>query len=191
MAKPTKSAHPSPIPARRRMLPVLALAMAGTLLLGAAALQAEVFTVVLENGQAFDTRYRPIDAEWDSGVAMILTDQGNWIALDKADIVDITSTIESSGFGYRIDAATVVVGWTYNDGEMAEEGVGLDEAIAAGGAGGADRAGGVSIGAAGLPSQSATDEGGLPSSTYTIDQFVNTGSAGESGGIPVDSIVYQ
>lgn len=189
MAKPMKSAPTSPIPAARRRLPFLALVVAGMLLFGAATLHAEVFTVVLENGQAFDTRYRPIDAEWDSEVAMILTDQGNWIALDKADIVDITSTIESSGFGYRIDATTVVVGWTYNDGDLPDEGEQIDQALT-GGAGGVSRDGAVSIGAAGVPSQAAT-ESGAPSTTFTIDQFVNTDAAGDSGGIPVDSIVYQ
>ncbi|MEO1368236.1 MAG: hypothetical protein AAFX50_13775 [Acidobacteriota bacterium] len=42
---------------------------------------ASSFTVTLANGTSMQTRYRPMLADWDETVALIRTDQGNWIAL--------------------------------------------------------------------------------------------------------------
>ncbi len=149
---------------------------------------AGVFTVVLNNGQTFDTRYYPVDAEWDESVSMILSDQGNWIALEKGDIAEVTSTIDESGFGYRIDTSTVVVGWTYN-----EDG-GTDGGAGAGGAGGFDGVGGVAGGAGGLGGAAGAGAAGQPAADdggYSIDQFVSTGAAGAAGGIPLEYTSYQ
>ncbi len=161
-----------------------AIVIALAALLCAATVHASGFSVLLKSGQTFETRYPPVDAEWSADVSMILTDQGNWIALDKADISEVTSEVESAGIGERIGPATVIVGWGYNDGAGDGEGEGEGGADGAGGAGGlpAFLTGGDN-GAGGAASGAA--------SSYTIEQFVDTGQAGASGGIPVDSVVYQ
>ena len=103
-----------------------------TLLLvtAAAAAHAEVYTVTLTNGTTFETRYRPIPAEWDENVVMINTDRGNWIGLRTDEIADVTSVAESTGFGYQLDSTTLFVGWSPNDidegGEKEGEGLNLE-----------------------------------------------------------------
>lgn len=164
---------------KRIVLTALLLSM---LVAGTAA--AQVYTVVLEGGSSFDTRYEPVDAEWDDSVSMILTDQGNWIAIAKDDILDVISEVEASGFGYRLDTSTIVVGWTYNNGiseEVDENGNPIESGQGPAGVG--PRA----IGA--LPVEGEVV--GVPQrEPYTIDQFVDTGDAGQ-GGIPLEYTVYQ
>ncbi|MEE8367703.1 MAG: hypothetical protein V3S30_05255 [Thermoanaerobaculia bacterium] len=58
---------------------VLAIAIAGPAL-------AEVYTVKLNNGFFFESRYRPREVAWDSSQVMLLTEAGNWINLSKSDI---------------------------------------------------------------------------------------------------------
>ncbi len=109
---------------RTPRLIVLTLLLAAT----AATAHAEYYTVTLTNGTTFETRYRPVPADWDENVVMISTDRGNWIGLRTDEIADVTSVAESTGFGYQLDATTLFVGWSPNDidegGE--EEGEGLD-----------------------------------------------------------------
>ncbi|MEL7060499.1 MAG: hypothetical protein AAGN46_10775 [Acidobacteriota bacterium] len=92
--------------------------------------QAQFFTVTMDNGTSFETRYKPIEANWDDDVVLIMTDQGNWTALRKDEITDVSSEAEESGFGYRVDTATLFLGWTPNDlvddGEGGGEGDGGD-----------------------------------------------------------------
>lgn len=102
------------------------LFVAALLLFAAAAAEAGIFTVTLTNGSSFDTRYRPVEADWDSSVVMIRTDTGNWIALKKSEVADVTSSIEQSGFGYQLDTTTVFLGWTPNDIGPTDEGDGAD-----------------------------------------------------------------
>ena len=94
------------------------------LLVLAPAAYAEYFTVTLTNGTTFQTRYRPVPAEWDENVVMIATDRGNWIGLYSSEVADVTSHAESTGFGYQLDTTTLFVGWTpndvYDDGEEGE-----------------------------------------------------------------------
>ncbi|MEM8933829.1 MAG: hypothetical protein AAGE94_21745 [Acidobacteriota bacterium] len=96
----------------------------------ASSASAGLFTVTLTNGTTFETRYRPVEAEWDDNIVMIRTDRGNWIALDKADIADLVSETEVSGFGYQLNTTTIFLGWSPNDivddgdGEDGEEGDG-------------------------------------------------------------------
>ena len=99
-----------------------------TLLLAAAtAAHAEYYTVTLTNGTTFQTRYRPAPAEWDENVVMIHTDRGNWIGLYADEVADVTSHVETTGFGYQLDSTTLFVGWSPNDvDEGGEEGKGLD-----------------------------------------------------------------
>jgi len=73
------------------------------------------FTVTLSNGTSFVTRDRPVVADWDDTVVLIRTDQGNWIALKKDEVVDVASQAEISGFGYQVDTQTLFLGWSPND----------------------------------------------------------------------------
>jgi hypothetical protein len=131
-------------------------------LLCVTAAQAAVYTITLKNGTSFDSRYRPVDAEWDENVSMFVTDQGNWIALEKAEIADVTSAVEVKGFGYQLDTTTVVIGWSPNDlaridenGESVQDFEFIDD----------------------------VNEG----QNFTIEQFVNPTSVGDTpvGGIPL------
>lgn len=83
----------------------------------------QTFTVTLENGSSFETRYRPVPSGFDPEIVLIITDRGNWIGLREADIVDVSSQVERSGFGYQVDTSTIFVGWTPNDADdLTEEG---------------------------------------------------------------------
>lgn len=101
-------------------------------LLTAGVAGAASFTITLANGTSFETRYRPVTADWDDTIALIRTDQGNWIALQKDEIVDVASQAEISGFGYQVDTQTLYLGWSPNDlldegdGDDGEEGSGGD-----------------------------------------------------------------
>ena len=72
----------------------------------------EYFTITLTNGTSFQTRYRPVPAEWDDNVVMINSDRGNWIGLHQDEIVDVTSHVETTGFGYQVNTTTLFVGWS-------------------------------------------------------------------------------
>ncbi len=84
-------------------------------------LAAEIFHVELTDGHVFDTRYKPEEASWDSTVVLLLTDTGNWIAVPKAEIADITTETENKGFGKVIDTTTVLLGWAANDAPLPED----------------------------------------------------------------------
>lgn len=146
------------------------------LLLAASAAQAASYTVTMSNGTSFETRYRPMTAEWDTNIAMLRTDQGNWIALKKSEIVDVASASDMSGFGYQIDDTTVFLGWS------ASEGLAADEASAAAAAAG-DGADGTAPADAGAPAGAPSGVGGAG---YTMEQFVTVPSSGViPGGIPL------
>ncbi len=129
------------------------------LLAGAGLAAAGTFTVTLTNGTTFNTRYRPVEAEWDDSIVLIHTDRGNPIALEKDELADVTSSVEVSGFGYQADTTTLFVGWSPIESgeEEGEEG-------------------------------SASRDGGRfaepPPPEFTVEQFVNPGAAGGEGGLP-------
>ena len=81
------------------------------LLLSATSAGAGHFTVTLDNGRTLDTRYEPVEAEWDPGVTLLLTDRGNWTALETPRIVEVTPKDEETGFGYRLDTTPRFLGW--------------------------------------------------------------------------------
>ncbi|MEM6455922.1 MAG: hypothetical protein AAF772_12580 [Acidobacteriota bacterium] len=141
---------------RALRLVVLATAL---LLLVTTAAQARLFTVTLKSGATFETRYRPVPAEWDENVAMILTDRGNWIALELTDVVDVVSSVEASGFGRQIDASTIELGWAYNAAQ--EEGLEGD------------------------PGQQPPQQPQAPAppaqQNFSLEQFVDTGGVGGGG----------
>ena len=141
----------------RRTTPLIAL----LLLAGAGAAAAGTFTVTLTNGTTFNTRYRPVEAEWDDSIVLIHTDRGNPIALKKDELADVTSSVEESGFGYQVDTTTLFVGWSPLDPveEEGEEG-------------------------------SQQDDGRFfeqPVPTFTVEQFINPPTEpGVIGGVPAD-----
>jgi hypothetical protein len=124
---------------------------------------AAIYTVTIKNGTTFETRYKPVAAEWDANVTMLQTDRGNWIALETTEIADVASNIEVSGFGYHLDANTIVVGASPNDLVSDEEG--------------------------GEGANAGAQEEPPPPPDFTVEQFVNAPTVGSSaGGIPVGYI---
>ena len=87
---------------------LLAVAIAGPAI-------AEVYTVKLNNGFFFESRYRPREAAWDKSQVMVLTEAGNWINLSKSDIETVEVDIERKGYGTVIDTHTISLGWAPND----------------------------------------------------------------------------
>ena len=85
------------------------------LIVAVAPAAAEIYTVKLTSGTEFETQYRPKEAGWDSDVILLLTDVGNWIAVERADIAEVEVQTEREGFGKVIDTHTVALGWAPND----------------------------------------------------------------------------
>ncbi|HEX4956378.1 MAG TPA: hypothetical protein VF017_23575 [Thermoanaerobaculia bacterium] len=88
------------------------------LLVAASPAFAETFTVTLKGGGQFISRHQPETAAWDANTILVLGDQGNWIALDRADVKSISSSVENRGFGVRLDTNTIFLGWSSNDGNL-------------------------------------------------------------------------
>jgi len=130
---------------------------------------AELFTVELINGYSFETRYRPKVDPRDPDKAYVLTDQGNWIALQKTLIHDVISRTEARGFGKVIDTTTIDLGWAPNDTPIPD------------GDGGTTTDPRADF-AAMLRERAASNP------PVTTQQFVNPGQAGQGGGgLPVSS----
>lgn len=155
------------------------------LLLAAGAASAASYTVTLANGTSFETRYKPMTAEWDNNYAMLRTDQGNWIALKKSEIVDVTAASELSGFGYQINETTVFLGWSATEGLVAtEEAANAANGNAAAGAAGAPAGQAAPAGASGAGAADSTAPAG--GGGFTMQQFVSVPTSGViPGGIPL------
>jgi hypothetical protein len=151
-----------PSPSPNAVRPLAVLFVAGLLLLAASSASAATYEVSLANGTSFESRYQPEEAAWDSSVLLLLTQYGNWIALDKNDVVEVTTDIESGGFGTVIDTKTVSLGVLANDAPVPEEGGELSQA---------------DVLQQFLNSQP-------PPPDYTVHQFVEPAQAGQ-GGLPV------
>lgn len=95
-------------------------------LLGVAPASAAVFVIHLNNGTTFESRFRPLDAEYDANKVVFVDEVGTLIALAKSEISKIESDVERSGFGHVIDNTTIAVGWAPND--APEEGSAQDQA---------------------------------------------------------------
>lgn len=81
----------------------------------ATAAGAGTFTVTLNNGGVFESRYQPKAASWDDNVILILDEFGNWVGLDRADVKSVSADIESRGYGLVIDTTTKEFGSAPND----------------------------------------------------------------------------
>ena len=160
------------LPFGRALALVLVLAMVGT------TAYAAIFTVTLSNGTSFETRYRPVQSEWDENMVMIMTDKGNWIALAKSEVVGVESQAEAKGYGYQLNTSTFFLGWTPNDAGPDEE-VDANGEVKANSDAGADEEWSYDYG----------DEGG--GSDFSLDQFLDIPIDGGpiGGGIGLDAEV--
>jgi hypothetical protein len=123
---------------------------------------AETFTVTLDSGMSFLSRYQP-KLTPDESKVMILTDMGNWIALPKARVTGVTSSTESRGFGRVIDTTTISLGLAPNEVDPEEAGTASDPAAAL--------------------LKYLADRDSAPQRDYSVEQFVDTEGAG-TGGFP-------
>lgn len=142
----------------RRLAPWIFLAVA--CLLAVPAADAATYIVSLENGTTFESRYQPQEASWDANMVMLLTEHGNWIGIPQADILEVTTDIETSGFGTVIDSKTVSLGVLANDRPLPGTGEVTNED---------------------LMREFLTDR--PPAQDYTVQQFVEPSNTG--GGLPV------
>jgi len=127
---------------------------------------AEIYTVTLSNGSEFQSRHRPTEASWNENVIMILTDVGNWIALDKGDVVSVISETENDGWGKVIDTHTIALGWLANDAPVGTPEELMDPMTR-------------------LLSFLQDQDANQPD--YSVSQFVEPGEAGQ-GGLPVSGL---
>ncbi len=96
-------------------------------LLATAPAMAELYTVRLKNGTTIESRQQPQYAAWDKDVVLVLTDVGNWGALEVKDIERVDVETQVRGFAKRLDANTLFLGWSANDGTGDRGGVQLPE----------------------------------------------------------------
>jgi hypothetical protein len=157
-------------PTRSRFAPRPAVAVAAAVLaLLALALPAaaESYIVTLDNGEVFQSRYQPETASWDASLILLLTEYGNWIALEKEDVANVTTDVESQGFGHVIDTNTISLGVLPNDAvDPAEQGEPSQ---------------------ADILRQFLTEQQ-QDQPNYSVDQFAEptvAGSGGRTGGLPV------
>lgn len=104
---------------RKTVLKALVAFSAAVLLASMAS--ASVFTVVMKNGTAMETRYQPREASWDSNAVVFLSETGNRVALWKDDIAEVQVETETKGFGTVIDTTTIDLGILPNDLPTEEE----------------------------------------------------------------------
>jgi hypothetical protein len=153
---------------RRRMLPV-ALA-AAALMLAAPFAAAETYHVQLLDGGTFQSRYQPVEASWDTDQILLLTEYGNWIAVAKADVQEITTETENKGYGRVIDTTTISLGLKVNDMPVPRDPSTMSDT---------ERL---------INFLQDQDYGSGGGADYTVDQFVEPGVAGQ-GGIPATGLI--
>ncbi len=100
--------------ARSRVF-ALAAAVAVFGALAALPAAADVYTITLQNGTTFQTRYQPQAASWDAAKIVFLDEFGNQLSLPKADVVTIQTDLENRGFGHMLNSTTMALGWAPND----------------------------------------------------------------------------
>ena len=80
------------------------------------------YTIRLNNGTSFTTRYEPEDASWDDSKVVFLDEVGTLISISKSEIAGIESDFETKGYGRMIDTTTMELGWAPNDAAEGVEG---------------------------------------------------------------------
>lgn len=131
-------------------------------LLAAPAAVADIYHVRLQNGQVLDSRHPPEEASWDPNTILVHSETGNWVGVNRHEVVRIESETELRGYGRRIDSTTVFMGRTANSAPPP----GADEE--------SDPT---------LDLLQAIYDQQQQQQNYTIEQFVEPGETG--GGIPV------
>ena len=107
------------------VLSILAVALILAVAVAAPA-TAAIFTVTLVNDTSFISRYQPMVDPNNENKILLLTEMGNWIALPREIVSDISSESESAGFGLVIDSQTIEVGISANDAPIPGEEEPLD-----------------------------------------------------------------
>lgn len=103
------------------IVPVLLAALLGV---AARPAGAAVYHVTLTNGSVIDSLYEPQEASWDHGMVLVLTDAGNWIGVEKAELATVAAENATRGFGVVINATTISLGDAPNDLPVANKDVG-------------------------------------------------------------------
>jgi hypothetical protein len=96
-----------------RPLRAIAWTLVAALVAGPAS--AAVYTIHLNSGDSFASRYAPRDASWDAQKVVFLDEVGNLIAIAKSDIESIESDVAAAGYGHMLDDTTMVLGRAPND----------------------------------------------------------------------------
>lgn len=102
-------------PCMGRLAALSCLVLLACALLAVPAADAATYIVTLDNGNTFESRFQPSEASWDPDMVMLMTEHGNWIGLEKSNIREVTTDIESAGFGTVIDSKTISLGVLAND----------------------------------------------------------------------------
>lgn len=131
------------------------------LLLLPLAAAAETFTITLDNGSTFLTRYQPTLSMPDETRVILLTETGNWISIPRDRVVGLSNSTESRGFGRVIDTTTISLGPAPNENEMVEGDSAADPATRL--------------------LQYMTQRDAASQRDYSVDQFVDTEDAGQGG----------
>lgn len=95
--------------------------LAAALIAGPAA--AELYTLHLKNGTLISSRQQPQYATWDKNIILVLTDVGNWSAIEAAEVEKVETETQVRGFALRLNANTIFLGWSANDGRGDKGGV--------------------------------------------------------------------
>ncbi len=82
---------------------------------------AEIYTLTLDNGATFETRYRPKLSYPDGDKAILLTSTGNWISFPVERVAGVEVDLEVRGYGLVIDTTTISLGFAPNESATAEE----------------------------------------------------------------------
>lgn len=143
-----------------RLAALSCLVLLACALLAVPAADAATYIVTLDNGNTFESRFQPSEASWDPDMVMLMTEHGNWIGLEKANIREVTTDIESAGFGTVIDSKTISLGVLANDRPEPTEGEPSNREL-------------IQEFLANQP----------PPQDYSVEQFVDPSQAG--GGLPV------
>ena len=129
--------------------------------LSAAPAGAEIFRVTLADGGVIETRYQPQESSWDPETVLLLTEVGNWIGLNRADIASVETDAVDRGYGFIIDNTTISLGWAPNDQPVPDPEAQADARLQA--------------------LQNLIDQQRAPAEPYTIQQFVEPN---QTQGIP-------
>jgi len=95
--------------------------VAAGLLAAALPAAAEVYTIRLNTGGTFESRYQPKQAAWDATLVTFVDETGTEIALPQALIAEVTAQSETKGYGRVLDTTTVDLGFMPNDLDQSQE----------------------------------------------------------------------